>query len=144
MWAEYNPHEQFSNLPQEIIFISSSDGDGNDESFNNDSKVTSGLQEIVLFFPGCVQAKTEDSDLSHDSLLRTVADSGTHQWDNLIQSSFGGQMQINPHPSRTADEYAQVIAYHVQGDREVTTKAPPPLPGQKAACLLYTSPSPRD
>ena len=133
VWAEYNPHEQFSNLPQEIIFISSSDGDGNDESFNNDSKVTSGLQEIVLFFPGCVQAKTEDSDLSHDSLLRTVADSGTHQWDNLIQSSFGGQMQINPNPSRTADEYAQVIAYHVQGDREVTTKAPPPLPGQKAA-----------
>ena len=131
VWAEYNPHEQFSNLPQEIIFISSSTGDGNTESFNNDSAVTSGLQEIVLFFSGCVQANSDDSDLSHDSLLMTVTDSGTHRWDNLIESSFGGQMQIRPNPSRTADEYAQVIAYHVQGDREVTTPAPPPLPGQK-------------
>ncbi len=127
VWANYNPHDQFSHLPQEIVFLSAANR--NAVPFNKTSAVTQDLQEVVMFFPGCVRAPETGSDLSYKKLLQTVTDSGLHRWEDLIESSFGG-MQIKPNPRRIADDFAQVVAWHVEGKKDVKVPAPPPLPGQ--------------
>ena len=121
-WAKFNPHPQFQHVPEEIVFVSAASD--NPESFNSDSPVTKGLQEVVLFFPGCLRSPAKSS-LSHESLIQTVANSGLHAWDDLIESSFGGT-RLNENPRRVSDRFAQTIAYHVKGKR--TVDAPPPAP----------------
>ncbi|MFP6768363.1 MAG: Gldg family protein [Planctomycetaceae bacterium] len=125
-WAKFNPHPQFSHVPEEIVFVSAASN--NTESFNADSPVTRGLQEVVLFFPGCVRSPAK-SNLSHDPLIQTVANSGLHRWDDLIESSFGGT-QLNQNPRRVPDKFAQTIAFHVKGKRTVAAPPSPPLPGE--------------
>ena len=128
IWDRYNPHPQFSQLAPEIVFVSSSRGDGNADSFNTDNPITNGLNELVLFYSGCVRAPSSDdkpAGISYEQLLLTSTDSGTLKFDEIMESGFMGQSQLRRDPPRKMDDYAQVIAYHVQGKRDV---AAPPLP----------------
>ena len=137
VWDEYNPHPQFSQLAPEIIFVSASHSDGNANSFNSDSPVTNGLSELVLFYSGCVRAPSDEDKpdgISYERLLMTSAESGTLKFDDIMESGFMGRSQLRPNPVRTKDEYAQVIAYHVEGKRDVPAPPfPPGLPGAENA-----------
>ncbi len=133
VWDKYNPHPQFSQLAPEIVFVSSSRGDGNANSFNNESPVTNGLNELVLFYSGCVRAPKgadKPDGISYQQLLLTSSESGTLQYGDIMESGFMGRSQLKQNPPRIKDDYAQVVAYHVEGKRDVPAPPMPPgLPG---------------
>jgi ABC-2 type transport system permease protein len=69
VWQDYNPE---SNLEVEAdpqwIFIDQ--GNGAKEPFNSESIITSGLNQVLLLYPGSI-TKAEDSKLNFDQLLVT-------------------------------------------------------------------------
>ncbi len=108
-------HPEFSDLMQEEV-ISISRQSGNAKAFNPDSKVTSGLQEVLAFYSGTIQ-KRDGTKLDFTPLLITGTRSGLLGWDELVKNSFMG-MNINDNPIRKADEYAHVIAAEVKGSTD--------------------------
>jgi ABC-2 type transport system permease protein len=105
-------HPEFADLVREEMVAISRES-GNPKAFHQDSKVTSGLQEVLVFFSGSVQ-KREGTKLDFTPLLVTGSRSGLLEWDELVTNSFFG-MDINEHPIRRADDYAHVIAAEVKG-----------------------------
>ncbi len=105
-------HPEFADLVREEMVAISKES-GNPKAFNPDSKVTSGLQEVLAFFAGTIQ-KREGSKLDFKPLLITGTRSGLLPWDELVKNSFFG-MDINEHPIRKADEFAHTIAAEIKG-----------------------------
>jgi ABC-2 type transport system permease protein len=110
-WDKYNPHPQFRQLPPEVVFVGT--GSGAAKPFNPDQAVSSGLQEVVLLYPGVLQA-AEGAQTEFTPLLETGKDSGTTPWNRLVQRTiFGAQLATNlPHEP---DGQAYVVAARVQG-----------------------------
>ncbi len=110
-WDTYNPHPQFRQLPPEVVFVAP--GSGAAKAFNPDQAVSSGLQEVVLLYPGVLQA-AKDAKTEFTPLLETGKDSGTAQWSRLVQRTiFGAQLATNlPHEP---DDKSYVVAARVQG-----------------------------
>ncbi len=109
------PHPQFADLIQpELIFITPLNG--NPEAINTKHDVTTGLQEVLTFFPGRIRERT-GSKLKFEALLRTGGKSGLVNWSDLIQQSFFG-MQINRDPSRIVDDEAKTVAAQISGEKD--------------------------
>ena len=53
VWNAYNPHPQLADLPPEVVFVEP--GSGAEDAFNPDQVATSGLQEVVMLFPGLLR-----------------------------------------------------------------------------------------
>ena len=111
VWDSYNPHPDMGALPQEIVFI----GKGSDveEPISRESEITSGLQEIVMMYPGYI-FRSGDKPYHFDPLLRTGRMSGALSWNSLVQRSFFG-MSLNPNPQRRATGESYVLAAHIIG-----------------------------
>lgn len=112
-------HPEFADLVREEM-VSISRESGNAKAFNPDSKVTSGLQEVLAFFSGTVQ-KREGMKYEFTPLLVTGVRSGLLAWDDLVKNSFFG-IDIEENPIRRADDYAHVIAAEIKGSGENGTK----------------------
>ena len=108
-----NPHPRFSEAVRpELVFISSKKAVR--EAFSTKSKITSGLQEMLLFFPGTVVPR-EKSGVDFIPLLRTGAsNSGLLKWEDLVTSNPMFGMSLNPDPKRNNDEYAHVVAAQIK------------------------------
>lgn len=112
-----NPHPRFADaIRPELIFITPRDNVPN--AFNPDSPITSGLQEMLLFFSGTVRP-LEESEVTVTPLLRTGAtNSGLLGWNDLVRADpfFGPRLLQDPR--RLEDEYAHVVAVHVESTEE--------------------------
>lgn len=113
-------HPEYSELLRpEIVAITPKSG--LPKAFNPDSDVTSGLQEMFLFFSGTIKPR-EGSKLEFTPLLRTGQKSGLLDWKDLVKNSFMG-IQIDDDPLRVMDDDAHVIAAEIvspkntQGDK---------------------------
>ncbi len=111
IWDAYNPHPDISSLQQEVVFIGS--GNKNPHAFNAENPVTSGLQEVVLMYPGHLQQPVQNT-ISFTPLLQTGEVSGQHQWFNLVQRGFFG-LSINPNPRRLTTAMPYVVAARYRG-----------------------------
>jgi len=113
-WDGYNPHPELANLPPEVIFLGR--GNQNPETFNDAFPASSGLQELVMLFPGTL-AKAVDSPFDFEPILRTSLTSGTLAYNQLVQRSFFGVSMVpNPGPHyATPNDY--VVAARVQGEK---------------------------
>ncbi len=110
-----NPHPQFADLIQpELIFITPLNG--NPEAINTKHDITTGLQEVLTFFPGRIRPRA-DSKLKFERLLQTGVKSGLVGWSDLIQQSFFG-MQMNRDPAREIGEEAYVVAAQISGEKD--------------------------
>ncbi len=94
VWDQYNPHPQL-RVPPEIVFV----GKGSQSAmpFQAKDDVTSGLQEVVLLYPGAI--KPRGGDIRFTPLMTTGKSAGTLLWNQLVQRSiFGmGLAQGLPH-----------------------------------------------
>lgn len=113
-------HPEYAELLRpEIVAISRKSG--LDSAFSPSSEVTSGLQEMFLFFSGTIRPR-EGSKLEFKPLLRTGKKSGLLEWNDLVKNSFMG-VQIDDDPPRVMDDDAHVIAAEIvspkdaQGDK---------------------------
>ena len=105
-------------IPPEFVFISPKSGVSS--AFNSKNPITSGLQEMLLFYSGTLRPQP-DSELKFDPLLRTgIESSGLLPWDRVTQPGFPfGGVSINPDPLRDLpDKDAHVIAAHIKSTKE--------------------------
>ncbi len=97
VWDQYNPHPQL-RVPPEIVFV----GKGSQSAmpFQTGEEITSGLQEVVLLYPGALKPRA-DGRTRFVPLLSTGKSAGTLRWDQLVQRTmFGmGLAQNLPHNS---------------------------------------------
>ncbi len=110
-------HPEFANqISPELVFISPKTG--NPSAIHPTSPVTSGLQEVLTFFPGEIRQR-KDSDLKFEALLRTSGKSGLLQWEEITRQSGnpfgGGGIEIEQNPPRTITNEAYTIAAHITG-----------------------------
>ena len=77
-----NPHPEFSTVPEQIVFVTRSNGNKN--AFDTNSEITSGLQEVVALWPGEVQEIEGRTDIKFEKLLQTGANSGALEWDQYM------------------------------------------------------------
>ncbi len=116
-FAGISLHPEFaSQISPELVFISSKTG--NPSAIHPNSAVTSGLQEILTFFPGEIRQRKE-SELKFEALLRTSGKSGLLQWEEITKQSGnpfgGGGIEIEQNPPRTISNEAYTIAAHITG-----------------------------
>ncbi|MEO1998378.1 MAG: Gldg family protein, partial [Planctomycetaceae bacterium] len=88
VWDSYNPHPNLEDLVDpELVWISPASG--RKSAFSQTSEVTSGLQEMLAFFPGHIQHRKGGSN-AWDDLLTTTEGSGIVRWEDLVQETFMG------------------------------------------------------
>lgn len=115
VWSSVNPHPGLAEAPPEIVFVVNHPD--NEHPFNENSLISSGLQEVVLLYPGFIaddRAVEGAATLTRTPLVRTGAASGEILWDALMIQTRGGA-QLNPNPNRfqSPDEYT--LAMQVKG-----------------------------
>lgn len=111
IWDGYNPHPDMANLPPEIVFVGR--GNENPETFNDNAPASSGLQEMVMLFPGALSAMSGEK-FTFDPLVRTGRVSGSNSYSQYVQRSFfGSQLVVGqaPHfPSQS--DYTLAASVH--------------------------------
>jgi ABC-2 type transport system permease protein len=112
VWNPYNPHPQMADLPFEVVFVHSGKG-GAEDAFAKKQAATSGLQEMVLIFPGLLRAKGASPEFT--PLLRTNDSGGVIAWREAIQQSFMGVSGLNPYRRHFPSGTAYTLAARVQG-----------------------------
>jgi ABC-2 type transport system permease protein len=109
VWDTYNPHPDLAHLPPEVVFV----GPGNDnpQAFSPDDASSSGLQELVLLYPGHV-AEAANAKRSFTPLVTSGRGSGHLLYPQLVQRSFFGA-QLNQSLPHQPDEQTYVLAARV-------------------------------
>ncbi len=86
VWQDYNPHPKLE-LPSEFVFIDAKLGDPGDgsgsRSFNPESPISAGLQEMLFPFPGGL-AKDDKANVEWVPLVTTGTRSGTIEVDQIL------------------------------------------------------------
>jgi ABC-2 type transport system permease protein len=102
VWDNHNPHPQLKSLPKEFVFI----GNG----FNPKEAITSGLQEVVLLYPGALKSQGK---APFTPLLETGKESGTVRWGDLVQRTMFG-VSVNQDLPHVPDDGTHVLAARVR------------------------------
>ncbi len=112
VWDSYNPHPDLAQLPPEVVFVGR--GADNPASFNEDHPASSRLQEIVLIYPGGIQAAPgKQNELEFTPLLRSGHRSGSVNYFQLVQRSFFG-VQLNRNLRYFPDGSDYILAAHIK------------------------------
>jgi ABC-2 type transport system permease protein len=122
VWNAYNPHPQLAELPPEVVFIHTGRG-GAADAFNEKQVATSGLQEVVMLFPGLLRARGASPEFT--PLLRTNEAGGVLAWSEATQQSFLGIAGINPSRRHFPRGIAYNLAARVQGQPATETEPKP-------------------
>ena len=114
-----NPHPEFALLPAEYVFVTR--GNSNDDSFNSESNITSGLQEMIMLYTGSINKSTA-SNVEFTPLLQTGTESGRLDWDDFVDQGgmnfFSMQSTANPKrdPARRIDNSQYTLAARVKSE----------------------------
>ncbi|MCA9089307.1 MAG: Gldg family protein [Planctomycetaceae bacterium] len=128
-----NPHPRFQDFwPAEFVFLTQRDVSSNDNEscLNQDNVITSGLQELIAFYPGEIKSLGE---VDFTPLLTSRQRStGINMWEDITQEMpfFGRQYRQNPR--RKADDKTHVIAALIEGKGQPAKGDEPAKPGVKA------------
>lgn len=112
VWNPTNPHPKY-DLPREYVFVTAS-GDAED-AFNPESPISSGLQEMILLFPGYLKSKGGGPEFT--SLLRTDDLGGVVPFRTLVRGGFMGELGLDPDgaPHRPSGA-AYTLAARIEGE----------------------------
>ncbi len=126
VWNRYNPLLNLPELPYEFVFVGK--GSGGADAFNPAEPASSGLQELVMMFPGLVRPKGSKPEFT--PLLRVGGIGGTLPFGEVVQQSFMGVSGINPNRRHVPSNMEYTLAARIQGK---PAEEPPPIgePGKK-------------
>jgi len=123
VWNPYNPHPKMDLSPTpEIVFVGR--GSGADDAFNDNQVASSGLQDIVMLFPGLLRPKTS-GDVEFIPLLRTNRMGGTILWSEVVQQGFMGISGINPRRRWIPTGTSYTLAARITGTLPADSKDEP-------------------
>lgn len=117
VWDSFMPHPNLEQLTQEeLVWISPSSG--RKSAFSQKSAVTSGLQELLAFFPGHIQHRKGGVN-DWEDLLTTTEGSGIVRWEDLVQETFMGA-GLKPKEAvaagRQLEKVPHSLAAHITSD----------------------------
>jgi ABC-2 type transport system permease protein len=116
VWDAHNPHPKYRQFPREIVFVS---GAGEDQAsgFDEQDAVTRGLNEVVLIFPGGLEARQTEG-LTATPLLTTRPECGWNGIRDLVEEvPFLGPQPKPPTARRYAERKdRQVLAMRCAGN----------------------------
>ena len=110
VWDTYNPHPELAHMPEDVVFLGA--GNENPATFNAGDPMTAQLQELVLLFPGFLQA-VDDPRFEFQPLLRSGMVSGANGYFSLVRGTPFGP-QVNPSPPRRQDDDDYVVAARIR------------------------------
>lgn len=116
VWDTYNPHPALQHLQPEIVFI----GEGNRtaDAFNSMNMTTSGLQELVMLYPGTL-SKMYEGKYEFQPLLRTGRISGLSPFQQVVRPGFMGMgFQLNTNIRRVPSGEIYTPAARIFGHAE--------------------------
>ena len=125
VWNGYNPLPNIPELYPEFVFVA--EGSGGADAFNPKEPAASGLQEVVLMFPGLIQPKVGGPEVT--PLLRVGKVTGTNPFSQVVQQSFMGITGINPTRRFFPSGQEYTLAARIQGK---PAAAEPPRPAADA------------
>jgi len=114
-----NPHPEFALLPAEYVFVTR--GGSNSDSFNEKSKITQGLQEMIMLYSGSIEKSTA-SNAEFTPLLQTGLESGRLRWEEFVDEGgfnfLSMQSAANPRrdPLRRIDSREYTLAAQVKSE----------------------------
>ena len=100
---------------EDIQYVFVTRGGSNPDSFNDDSKITSGLQELIVLYGGTVQPG-RSSNVDFEPLIQTGIESGLLRWQDFVDEGglnfFTMQSTANPrrNPFRRIDPETSVFS----------------------------------
>jgi ABC-2 type transport system permease protein len=109
-WDSYRPRGDLAHLPREVIFVGT--GSGNPEAFNAKHPATSGLQTLLLMYPGYL-APIEPSEVTFEPLIATGPVSGTASYFQLVQPTPAGPV-LNVNLPHEPDGAPLTLAAHIR------------------------------
>ncbi|MEJ2721737.1 MAG: ABC transporter, partial [bacterium] len=112
-----------ASLPPEVVFVGA--GNQNPRSFNASYNATSGLQELVLLFPGAL-AKAPGSPYSFEPLVESGRLAGSVHYSQLVQRTFFGVQLVAQGLQHYPTNEEYVLAAHVHGAAAVADSASAP------------------
>jgi len=121
VWNTYNPLVNIPDLPYEFVFVA--EGSGGDDAFNPKEPASSGLQQVVMMFPGLLQGKV--GGLEFSPLMRVAGVGGTLPFSQVVQQSFMGITGINPNRRHLPSGQEFTLAARIQGKAPASTPADP-------------------
>jgi ABC-2 type transport system permease protein len=125
---DYNPFPKLPELPPEMVFVAG--GSGAPEPFNEASPITSGLQQMLLMFPGFVQPRI-GGNVQFTPLLQTGTQTGVVSFDEMVQRTMFGPGGLNPNRRHRLTRQQYTLAARIHGP-EPTTEAPEASAGVNA------------
>jgi ABC-2 type transport system permease protein len=126
VWDSYNPHPQFRQLPQEVVFV----GKGNQAPmpFQQKDEIASGLQEVVLLYPGAL--KPAGSQARFVPLMTSGPNSGTLRWNQLVQRTIFGTAIAQGLPHKPSNE-VHTLAARITGQVNAVVVADADMMGEQ-------------
>jgi ABC-2 type transport system permease protein len=119
VWDRYDPHPEIREMLEavqlpDVVYVSKSSRAK--RALNPDSRITNGLQEVMMFYPGSI-SPAGGSNLKFEPLLESSPDSVTHEWEEYVSSGFMGmtQLLIPQDKGSMRDEKSRVIAARITG-----------------------------
>ncbi|MFK8113801.1 MAG: Gldg family protein [Rubripirellula sp.] len=115
-----NPHPEFGMLPAEYIFVTR--GGSNKDAFNDENKITSGLQELIVLYGGTVASASDK--VTVEPLIQTGYESGVLAWQDFVDEGGMNFMSMQPtasplrNPRRRIDSSAHTLAVRVKGNSD--------------------------
>ncbi|MFK7768224.1 MAG: Gldg family protein [Mariniblastus sp.] len=133
-WSNDNPHPGFQPTgptgnrwseyygPREkaMVFIRNH---GNTQCFNAEAKVSAGLKELLMFYPGSIR-KSADSTLNFQPLVTLGKESGVTPWDRLTMTPVQPMRSINPRTGEITVENRPARSQITSGNLEVLNPQP--------------------
>ena len=105
-WDAYNPHPDLAQLPPEVVFLG--EGNENPDVFNPESAASSGLQQVVMLYPGTLESAAAEG-VRFRSLMQTGEFSGVFPYFQMVQRSFFG-VQLNQRLPHRPDPMTYTLA----------------------------------
>ncbi|MBL4845447.1 MAG: Gldg family protein [Planctomycetes bacterium] len=134
VWDSHNPHTQFADVPEELIFVAPADStDPEGRSGFSDDVITSGMQEVVLIFSGEL-VDSSPPEITITPLLTTRSVSGYNVWADVMNEGFMGVNFKPPgsFPHNSKDE-RRVLAVKIEGTLAALKNGPGVKKGQRSA-----------
>ena len=122
VWNAYNPLQSQPEIYPEFVFVGA--GSGGQGAFNATEVASSGLQQVVLLFPGLIRSKGSKPEVT--PLMRVGNIGGTIPFGQVFRQGMMGNTSLDPNRSHEPSNLEYTLAARIQGQPGAT--APPPMP----------------
>jgi len=119
VWDSFNPHPDLAGLPQENVFVAT--GNGNPEAFNRKNAATAFLQEILMLYPGYLEASGNPA-FTFEPLLESGRVSGLSSFFDLVTPTPQGLVVHAPR-TRESAQRSYVLAARTQSKAPLSRDA---------------------